>query len=284
LHTVFLKLLKLYPSPDNLATCLGNVWLLRNPKHVPFMMDLYRSFMLIPTASNFRDLGAGLSAKGAPLRAGQLYRSSHLADLDAQGLSTLRALGVTHSIDLRGEDERAAKPYAIEGLHNVPMTVEPVVVRRIKALAASGQVPSALEAQEIMRETYRNFVHQHTPTYARFLRQVLDQPTPQVFHCTAGKDRTGYGAALILSALEVDRSDIEHDYMLTNRLYRREAGLEGSMPEEVLDVLWKVQPDFLHAAFDAIDHAHGSMDAFLQGPLGLSHADRTRLQAKLIEG
>jgi protein-tyrosine phosphatase len=240
--------------------------------------------MLIPTASNFRDLGAGLNAKGAPLRTGQLYRSSHLADLDADGRATLRALGVTHSIDLRGEEERAAKPYAIDGLHNVPMTVEPVVVRRIKALAANGQVPTALEAQEIMRETYRNFVHQHTPTYARFFRQVLDQSTPQVFHCTAGKDRTGYGAALILSALEVDRAAIDHDYMLTNRLYRREAGLDGSMPEDVLDVLWKVQPDFLQAAFDAIDEAHGSMDAFLRGPLGLSHADRTRLQAKLIAG
>ena len=78
-----------------------------------------------------------------------------------------------------------------------------------------------------MRETYRDFVNHNAATFGRFLKHLSEKPTPQVFHCTAGKDRTGFAAALLLSALEVDRATIEHDYLLTNQLYKRDARLEG---------------------------------------------------------
>ncbi len=130
---------------------------------------------------------------------------------------------------------------------------------RLQALVAQSVVPTTEETVELMRESYRDFVNHNAGTFGRFLKHLLEQPTPQVFHCTAGKERTGFATALLLSALGVDRATIEHDYLLTNQLYKRDARLEGQGHPHVMKVLWQVQPEFLHAAFEAVDTAHGGM-------------------------
>jgi protein-tyrosine phosphatase len=135
----------------------------------------------------------------------------------------------------------------------------------------------------MMRETYRDFVNHNAGTFGRFLKHLLEQPTPQVFHCTAGKDRTGFAAALLLSALGVDRATIEHDYLLTNRLYRRDPRLEGKGPAHVMKVLWQVQPEFMQAAFDEVDTRHGGIQGYLQGAIGLSPQELAELQRILLE-
>jgi protein-tyrosine phosphatase len=112
---------------------------------------------------------------------------------------------------------------------------------------------------------------------------LLEQPTPQVFHCTAGKDRTGFAAALLLSALGVDRATIEHDYLLTNQLYKRDARLEGQGHAHVMKVLWQVQPEFLDAAFEAVDGQHGGMTDYLHGAIGLSTQELAELRKLLLE-
>jgi protein-tyrosine phosphatase len=148
---------------------------------------------------------------------------------------------------------------------------------------AQGIVPTTEETVDLMRETYRDFVNRNADTYGRFLKHLLAQPTPQVFHCTAGKDRTGFAAALLLSALGVDRATIEHDYLLTNQLYRRDARLEGRGHPHVMKVLWQVQPEFLHAAFEAVDAQHGGMSDYLHGAIGLTPQELTELQRMLLE-
>jgi protein-tyrosine phosphatase len=104
-----------------------------------------------------------------------------------------------------------------------------------------------------------------------------------VFHCTAGKDRTGFAAALLLSALGVDRATIEHDYLLTNQLYKRDNRLEGSGHPHVMKVLWQVQPEFLHAAFEAVDQQHGGIQDYLHGAIGLSPQELVALQRLMLE-
>jgi protein-tyrosine phosphatase len=104
-----------------------------------------------------------------------------------------------------------------------------------------------------------------------------------VFHCTAGKDRTGFAAALVLSALGVDRATIEHDYLLTNQLYKRDARLEGQGHAHVMKVLWQVQPEFLDAAFEAVDGQHGGMQDYLHGAIGLTPQEVSELQRRLLE-
>jgi protein-tyrosine phosphatase len=149
---------------------------------------------------------------------------------------------VRHSLDFRGEAECQATPYDIAGVQRIAMTIEPTVIARMQALVAQGIVPTTEETVDLMRETYRDFVNHNAATYGRFLKHLLEQPTPQVFHCTAGKDRTGFAAALLLSALGVDRATIEHDYLLTNQLYKRDARLEGQGHPHVMRCCGKCNP------------------------------------------
>lgn len=234
-------------------------------------------------ASNFRDLGGYAGADGRRVLRGRVFRSDHLAYLTPDDLVALRALRLTHSIDFRGVTESAAFPYLIPGVTNLAFSIEPTVVQRLRVLLALGQIPSTEETIELMRETYRSFVHDHGPTFACFLRHLLSYPTPVVFHCTAGKDRTGFAAALLLSVLGVDRDTIMQDYLLTNRLYRRTPLAEGSGPAHIMEVVWQVQPAFLQAAFDVIDRDYGGVSAYLAGPVRLQTHELEQLRHALLE-
>jgi protein-tyrosine phosphatase len=238
---------------------------------------------LLQGASNFRDVGGYRNADGRCVRRGQVFRSDHLAGLTPEDLVRLASLGISHSLDFRGAAEYTATPYAIPGVQRLALTIEPTVIARMQALVAQGIVPTTEETVALMQETYRDFVNHNAGTFGRFLKHLLEQPTPQVFHCTAGKDRTGFAAALLLSALGVDRATIEHDYLLTNQLYKRDSRLEGTGHPHVMKVLWQVQPEFLHAAFDAVDTQHGGMQDYLQGAIGLSPQDLAELKQKLLE-
>jgi protein-tyrosine phosphatase len=83
--------------------------------------------------------------------------------------------------------------------------------------------------------------------------------------------------------LGVDRATIEHDYLLTNQLYKRDTRLEGQGHPHVMKVLWQVQPEFLHAAFEAVDKQHGGMRDYLHGAIGLSPQELLELQRMLLE-
>jgi protein-tyrosine phosphatase len=157
------------------------------------------------------------------------------------------------------------------------------LIARLQALVAQGVVPTTDETVDLMRETYRDFVNHNAGTFGWFMKHLLEQPTPQVFHCTAGKDRTGFAAALLLSALGADRETIEHDYLLTNQLYRRDPRMEGNGHPHVMKVLWQVQPEFLQAAFDAVDAQHGGMREYLHGAIGLSPQELAELQRLMLE-
>jgi len=234
-------------------------------------------------ASNFRDLGGYRGAEGRRVRRGRVFRSDHLAALTPADVATLRSLPIHHIIDFRGKDESAALPYDIPGVTRLAMAIEPTVVQRLRALMASGHVPSTDETVALMCDTYRDFVHKHGPTFGRFFKHLLQHPTPVVFHCTAGKDRTGFAAALLLSALGVDHDTIMQDYLLTNQLYRRNPLAEGAGPAHVMEVLWQVQPAFLQGAFDVIERDYGGLSGYLAGSVGLDSEACRQLRHALLE-
>ena len=105
----------------------------------------------------------------------------------------------------------------------------------------------------------------------------LTPEAPTVFHCTAGKDRTGFAAALILLTLGVPRDVVMHDYLLTNALYQRPPGMGSHAPEEVLRVLWRVQEEFLDAALHMVDNDYGGLQPYLVDVLGIDAAAQKEL-------
>ena len=233
-------------------------------------------------ASNFRDLGGLATTHGPQVRLTRVYRSDHLARLSQADHQRLAALRVTRCVDLRGHLEREATPYHLPGAEQEHLAIEPTVLVRLRELRARGQQPGRVEAVEIMRDTYRAFVRHQGPVFGRLLARIGSHDEAMVFHCTAGKDRTGMAAALLLEMLGVHRDDVMEDYLLTNQLYRRDHRLVEAAPAEVLDVLWKVQEDFLHAAWRCIDEEFGGLHNYLRGPAGLSPAGVQRLQDKLL--
>ncbi|MBF6631499.1 MAG: tyrosine-protein phosphatase [Comamonas sp.] len=227
----------------------------------------------LPGTTNFRDLGGYAGHAGHSVRWRVLFRSDHLAGLSPEALQTLNSLGVRRSADFRGVQERTVDGYLWPQLAVHALTVEPTVVQKAIALVHAGGTLTAAETVGLMQDTYRSFVRENAARFAELFALLLESEEPTVFHCTAGKDRTGWAAALVLEALGVSRADIEHDYLLTNQFYQRPTALAAraaqTVPQEILDVLWKVQPEFLSSAYDMVEREYGSIDTYLREAMQL---------------
>jgi protein-tyrosine phosphatase len=234
-------------------------------------------------ASNFRDLGGYLGLNGRAVRWRRLFRSDHLAALTPDDRAVLSDLGVARAYDFRGQAERAAVPYDLPGVRSYSLAIEPTVVQRMKALAETGYQLTPQDTVGLMQQTYRAFVHDNSPRFAELFQHLLEDDAPLVFHCTAGKDRTGFAAALILLALGVPRAVVLQDYLLTNDLFRMPKSSPGLAPQAVLDVLWRVQEDFLEAAMQVVQADFGGMERYLTSTLGLDAARRERLVALYLQ-
>jgi protein-tyrosine phosphatase len=231
--------------------------------------------MRFPSSVNFRRVGA--REPGGALR--NLYRSDHLGALDEADAREIAALGITRVLDFRGVQERASAACRLPGVAVHSLPIEPTIVQKLADLLAAGHRLSAADMAAHMQETYRGFVRHNTARFAEFFAHLLASDEPTVFHCTAGKDRTGFAAALLLKAVGATDDEVMHDYLLTNeRLVLPEESRLG-LPREAMVVLWRVEPDFLRAAFDEVGQRYGSLQAYFRDGLALGGAERERLRA-----
>jgi protein-tyrosine phosphatase len=234
---------------------------------------------LVVSVQNLRDLGGIATASGHCVAPGRLWRSSHFGELAAQDLAALRSIGFRTVIDLRGagERERAPSRLAHDTIREVHLPIEPRAMGAMRELREAGALDDAAQLG-IMCEVYRRFVHLHAPVFASLLQLLADEAThlPLVFHCTAGKDRTGWAAALVLLALGVPRDAVIDDFLESNGRWR----MQGASSDWA--VLASVRPEYLQCAFEAIDRRWGSLAAYFAGPLGLDGQTRDRLRARLL--
>src|SRR6202051_2067797 len=196
------------------------------------MSDTPPRHLNLSGASNFRDLGGFPGRDGLMVRWRQIFRSNHLGHLTAADIGVLRPLGLKSAFDFRGTEERAEAMCGLKeiAVHSLP--VEPTVVASLRARLAGGVALSSADALDVMRESYRNYVRDNTPSFRALFAHLLEDRAPLVIHCTAGKDRTGFACALILHALGVADEAITEDYLLTNRFYRRDPPASSDLPEE----------------------------------------------------
>ena len=244
--------------------------------------DLPRTIPL-EGASNVRDLGGYRTKDGRHVRFGRVFRAAALSNLtDADG-AALRAAGIGVVCDLRGSAESEAAPSKLDGVTIHPLSIDPSLGSRLREIAAEREATED-EIVEVMCNAYAQYALTWSHRY-RQLFDLLDAADDQavLFHCTAGKDRTGFGAALILAALGVDRATVHTDYLATNRLWTGAAAVGASLAPNVAKVLTRVQPDFIDAAFNAVKASHGSVDAYLQDRIGLDTSRRAALRARMLE-
>jgi protein-tyrosine phosphatase len=233
-------------------------------------------------ASNFRDLGGYVGAGGRPVRWRRLFRSDHLGALTDADKALLASLGLAKAFDFRGQSERAAGAYQLPGVQQHSLAIEPTVVQRLQDLASLGRPVSAAQTAALMIELYRGLINDQSHRFAELFAQLLDADAPVVMHCTAGKDRTGIAAALLLLALGVPREVVQQDFLLSNEALRHVPLQHDTLSPEALAVLWRVQPDFLDAALHAVDTDHGGIDRYLARRLGLGAGARTTLAARWL--
>ncbi len=244
--------------------------------------DLPRSIEL-EGASNLRDLGGYRTKDGARVRFGRVFRSARLSDITAADAERIRASGIGRIADLRGPGEQQAAPTKLTGVEIHDLSIDPSLGTALRALSEQGDA-ARLPIQQLMAEAYAAYALTWNHRYARLFELLLAPDAPALlFHCTAGKDRTGFGAALILAALGVDRATIQADYLATSRLWRGQAGVSTSLTPIAAEVLTSVEPMFLDAAFAAMTTAHGSLDAYLEARIGLDAGRRAALRDALLE-
>jgi protein-tyrosine phosphatase len=233
----------------------------------------------VSNPSNFRDLASFVSR---PLRPRTLYRSDHLGALDEDDARQIRALGIQRVLDFRGVRERVLAQCQVPDVAVHSLSIEPTIVQVISDLVSAGHQLTEQEVVVHMQDTYRGFVRHNTHRFAEFFGHLLQSSEPTVFHCTAGKDRTGFAAALVLRALDVPQDEVLRDYMHTNERLKIDAS-GWKLPPHAAQVLVRVQPEFLDAAFQAIGEDYGGIDNYLRYGLGLRDAERARLRQLYLQ-
>ncbi|MFB6839625.1 tyrosine-protein phosphatase [Streptomyces sp. NPDC056361] len=235
---------------------------------------------------NLRDAGGYRTETGQWVRMGEVYRSDALDRLTADDEATLRRLGVNTVFDLRTADERAKNP------DKVPAGADYVVADVFAGSGAFQAMPKTpAEAEQMMIDAEKAMVSGDggKKAYGQVLDGIrADDARSVLFHCTAGKDRTGWSNAALLTALGVPRDTVMADYLASNT-YRKAANdaLLGHLPPQqaaVYKPLLDVRPEYLASGYAEVDAKFGSFDRYLDDALGLDHRELKRLKKDLLVG
>lgn len=256
----------------------------------------------ITTGHNFRDLGGYQAIDGRTVKWRQLLRTGSLATLDERDLNALANIPVSQDIDLRGHSEVQQMPDHVP--HGAKYYHLPVFA--VDETDASHSDEEIAHRMQEKGNGYRHMLEVYSrmttvPSARQTFREMFDLLLDNVegatiFHCTAGKDRTGMAAFLILSALGVPRETIRHDYLLTNQVthdFREHwlAQLKAQLPATPATTilinnrrdLASVNIDYLNTAIAAIEQQYGDVQHYLTDYLKISTAQITQLRDRYLE-
>ena len=238
--------------------------------------------------SNFRDLGGYATADGRHVKWNAIYRSADMSRLTDADLAVLEQRHIHCDVDLRGHQESAKAPDRLNP--NTDYILCPAgsdsladFFRSVRAL--HGNAGDSLSVLFYANTTY--LTARYKPLFQKLL--ALPDTDALVFHCTAGKDRTGMAAALVLYALGVPYETIRADYEATNYYWSaRERMLDqwvASMhiDRQVAADMLAAKGAYIDAMFDALTKQYGSVDAYLRTQLGLDDAALKQLRARYLE-
>jgi len=250
---------------------------------------------------NFRDLGGYETADGRQVKWGHVFRSGVMHQLTPADYDYLSGLGIDVICDFRSEQERASEPtdWAAGEVNYVTFPDPAGDDDLSKSFAAVFMDPEVTpeKVRATFIEHYRSMHKYYAPAYTVMFDELANGDIPLAFNCSAGKDRTGVAAALLLTALGVPRETVVADYALSEQVvdYMAEfydaAGEAGpdspyaflmQLPPEVVEPLMRTEPAYIEATFESIDAEYGSVEAFIQQELGVDDAELQRLKDRLL--
>lgn len=247
-------------------------------------------------AVNFRDLGGYRSFDGRRVKRNLFFRSDKLTNLTEKDLAYMQALNIKYILDYRDEQEAFIMPDPI---------LDSVINERIP-IEASGAFKQYDSLEDLFKsgffkepktidELYGHFYATlpiNNPAYKR-LMQVIQAFNNQgiLQHCAAGKDRTGFGSALILLALGVSKEVVMEDYLISNEAFKgvRQnivAKASSQLDENAIRALEAyigVKEEYLESAFKTIRDHYGTFDNYFKSEFGLTKEKQKVLQDFYLE-
>lgn len=247
-------------------------------------------------AHNFRDLGGYKTTDGLQVKWGKLFRSSRLSSLTDKDLEYLQLLNIQKIVDFRTNAEKQDKPDILPdkwSLQYLELPIDPgdnsfeTIKRELEIASKNGR-----DLGGFMVNINRSLVEDFTPVYREWLKMLAEgDGKPLVFHCTAGKDRAGFAAAVLLLALDVPYETVMKDYLLSN-VYSKayidrtalifRAASFFQYDETAIRSLLSVRREYLQAAIDSIISKYGTLENYLEMGLGLDGVTRQKLKANYL--
>ena len=240
---------------------------------------------------NFRDLGGYATADGRRVDWGRLFRSGHLSNLTDDDKACFASLGIRTVCDLRVADELANENATLPGTPNIEvLEIPPRVKDRFFFHRLFESTDDPADVALAMHEVMRSLVLDSGSNFGRIFEILLEVHEGNVLiNCSAGKERTGIAAALILTALGVPRETILSDFMLSKAYFPAEIELErvyekytvratGEQARRLVMPLLETRESYLQSTFDALDEHFGSGEAFLRQMYGLGDDELAHLK------
>lgn len=237
-------------------------------------------------AHNVRDIGGYPSRWGGEVRWGLVFRAGRIDQLTDNDLDAFSALGIRTVFDLRREDEREAFPDPMPTVHLCLMSK----VLENSTMPETGSMVEHDQAVEFLRKLYSGLLAHAAVEIGQLLRGLTaPDALPALFHCTAGKDRTGVVAALLLTWLGVERDHVLDDFELTEeyighqlheQMFRRM--LERGMSPEAAAGMLHASRESMASTLDELDTRYGGIERYLREQAGLDTATLQALRDTLL--
>ncbi|WP_432992534.1 tyrosine-protein phosphatase [Dactylosporangium sp. CA-233914] len=232
----------------------------------------------LANATNFRDVGGYTTSDGHAVRTGVVFRSNKLSNLTAAEWQVVIAHGINRDVDLRNAIERSDEPdhapagvaYQVADVASLSHGIrfhDNAALTLVAALAAGLLSGSSDLGQSIGYPFMVNFVGADYAFRDTLLAVARNTSGGVVYHCSAGKDRTGWATAVLLTTLGVPMATVEADFLASNTYLGR---------SDAVQVAW------LRAGFAELYHIYGSFSAYLHNGLMLSDADIAAIKARLL--
>lgn len=251
----------------------------------------------IEGSENIRELGGYPTIDGRTTKWQKVLRGAVLAGLTDSDKELLENYGLKTIVDFRSVQEQESQPDdTLKGVKYFSLPVFEATEASPQAMI-EGMLKEHGDAKSIMKTLYASFVTDphSVEIYGKFFELLLKNDEDDqvlLFHCTAGKDRTGFGTALFLAALGVSKEVIMQDYLLTNQnLEKQKAQMKKMMqgknvPESLVkngDAFFEADPSYLEAAFAAIEQHYGDVGNFLVESMGFDGLAQEDLRELYLE-
>ncbi len=248
-------------------------------------------------APNFRDLGGYTTSDGRVVKWGKLYRTDALNELTDGDQGYLERLDIQRIVDFRIPDEAGDAPDKLPAelrarYVNMPVGFNDGNYAEFVKKIMSGDT-QGLNLEGALEQGNVKFVREFTPVFRDWLHGLVTTADgSQIFHCTAGKDRTGLAAAVFLLSLGVPEDQVMQDYLASNiylkdknerSLWKMRIFSLGRADTKGVKPMMEVRQSYLKAAFDTMRQDYGSIDNYLREGLGVDEAFREQLRARYLE-